>query len=167
MSKEKRTFSSLTLSDKKEFKRRYLEGESVNSLAEEFRVKRTSAQYYANKEWKQEKALMRAELFQKFSEDKKENFIKMSNASIIIMTRALQELAKRDQPPSIAEAKRATEILESLDKISRLDENKPTEITEERPITTVELKERLSIDPFSGVTEEVDYKELPDAKETN
>ena len=91
----------------------------------------------------------------------------MSNASIIIMTRALQELAKRDQPPSIAEAKRATEILESLDKISRLDENKPTEITEERPITTVELKERLSIDPFSGVTEEVDYKELPDAKETN
>lgn len=162
MSNEKRTYSSLTLSDKKEFKRRYLEGESINSLSEEFRVKRTSAQYYANKEWKQEKALMRAELFQQFSDDKKENFIKMSNASIIIMTRALQELAKRDNPPTIAEAKRATEILESLDKISRLDENKPTEITEERPITTVELKDKLSLDPFSGVVKEVEFKEVSD-----
>jgi len=162
VSNEKRTYSSLTLSDKKEFKRRYLEGESINSLSEEFRVKRTSAQYYANKEWKQEKALMRAELFQQFSDDKKENFIKMSNASIIIMTRALQELAKRDNPPTIAEAKRATEILESLDKISRLDENKPTEITEERPITTVELKDKLSLDPFSGVVKEVEFKEVSD-----
>ena len=162
MDKERRTFSSLTLSDKKEFKRRYLEGESINSLSEEFRVKRTSAQYYATKEWQQEKALMRAELFQQFSEDKKENFIKMSNASIIIMTRALQELAKRDNPPTIAEAKRATEILESLDKISRLDENKPTEITEERPITTLELKDKLSLDPFSGVVKEVEFKEIND-----
>ena len=164
--RKSKTFSELSSAKQEEFKNRYLTGEGILPLAREYNVKRSSAQYYADKYWKEELALARAELFQQFSKNKKEDFIRMSKSAMTIMRKALEELAKRDQPPSMMEAKRATEILESLDKITRLDDGKPTEISEERPITTIELQKKLSVDPFFQA-EVVEVKELPDAKETN
>lgn len=165
--KRSKTFMELSEDKREEFKQRYLTGEGILPLAREYAVKRSSAQYYADKYWKEELALKRAELFQEFSKNKKEDFIRMSQSAMTIMRKALEELAKRDQPPSMMEAKRATEILESLDKITRLDDGKPTEISEERPITTIELQKKLSVDPFFQQAEVVEVKELPNDKETN
>ena len=156
--KKSKTFMELPEIKRDEFKAKFLAGEGILPLSREYGVKRSSAQYYADKYWKDELALARAELFQQFSKNKKEDFIKMSQSAMKIMRKALEELAKRDQPPSMMEAKRATEILESLDKITRLDDGKPTEISEERPITTIELQKKLSFDPFfqkEEVVEEV------------
>lgn len=155
------TFSALPKSQQDEFKKRYLSGESILGLCKEFGVKRGSAQYYVNKEWKAEKELLRTELFKSFGEAKKQDFVEMSQSSIVIMKRALEDLARRGTPPTIMEAKRATEILESLDKITRLDENKPTEIRENTVVTTEDLRKRLSVDPFAI---EAEYEEIDEPK---
>jgi hypothetical protein len=154
----KKTFSKLPKNKQEEIKERYIQGETIMGLADEYGLTRTSIQYHANKHWDTEKELLKAELFQKFSSNKKENFLKMSQHSITIITRALQAMANNPNPPTVMEAKRATEILESLDKITRLDEGKPTDITEEKVATAKELREKLSIDPFADV-EEVEYVE--------
>lgn len=152
MSKDSlKTFSSLTKAQQKEFKERWLCGEGIKPLAEEFGVKRTSAQYYANSHWADEKEMLKAELFQAFTKTKQQDFIELSQSSIVIMKRALEDLARRATPPSIMEAKRATEILEALDKITRLDEGRPTDISEAVTITVDDLKDKLSIDPFANI----------------
>lgn len=158
-----KTFNNLEDKDKEAIKDRYLGGESIIALSEEYDIKRTSLQYYVNKNWKEEKALMEAELFQKFTTTKREAFLKMSDSSIKIIMKALEGISNREEPPTIAEAKKATEILESLDKITRLDEGKPTDIAEERVMTAIEVRQKLGLDPFykqsePKVVEEVEFE---------
>ena len=161
-----KTFNNLEDKDKEAIKDRYLGGESIIALSEEYDIKRTSLQYYVNKNWKEEKALMEAELFQKFTTTKREAFLKMSDSSIKIIMKALEGISNREEPPTIAEAKKATEILESLDKITRLDEGKPTDIAEERVMTAIEVRQKLGLDPFykpnelknSSIVEEVEFE---------
>lgn len=160
-------FTDLSKELQEEIKTEYLKGESLVSLAERYKVKRTTLSYHANKNWKQELELQRAELFSHFSKAKKANFIKMSESAIKVMTRALEDMADRDIPPSIREAKDAAVILESLDKITRLDDGSPTEIVAEKPISITELKAKLLLDPFSEgeEIEEIDYKEVKESSE--
>lgn len=155
-------FLDLPKEKQNEVKDKYLAGESLTSLAKEYGIARTSLSYHANKNWKVELELQRAELFSHFSKAKKANFIKMSESAIKVMTRALEDIADRDIPPSIREAKDAAVILESLDKITRLDDGSPTEIVAEKPISITELKAKLLLDPFSEgeEIEEIDYKEV-------
>lgn len=155
-------FLDLPKEKQNEVKDKYLAGESLTSLAKEYGIARTSLSYHANKNWKVELELQRAELFSHFSKAKKANFIKMSESAIKVMTRALEDMADRDIPPSIREAKDAAVILESLDKITRLDDGSPTEIVAEKPISITELKAKLLLDPFSEgeEIEEIDYKEV-------
>ena len=82
----------------------------------------------------------------------------MTSATIIVLTRALQSLAKREDAPTVSEAKSAASILDVLDKITRLDAGTPTDIiTEEKVVTVGELQKRISVDPFA---KEVQYKEI-------
>jgi len=160
VSKEK-TYTDLTKENQERLKQAYLEGESVKSLAESYGLKRTSLSYHANKYWKEELKLLRSELFESFSSSKRANFIKMSNSAIKVMSKALEELAIREHPPTIREAKDATLILESLDKITRLDDGNPTDIIAEKPISIIELQKKLQQDPFyEEEIEEVEFKEV-------
>ena len=161
MSKDK-TFTDLPKKDQERIKQEYLEGKSLAAISRENEIARTSLSYHANKYWKEELNLLRAELFSNFSTNKKANFIKMSESAIAVMSKALQELAEREYPPTIREAKDATVILESLDKITRLDDGSPTEIVAEKPISIKELKAKLALDPFSeeGEIEDATFKEI-------
>jgi transposase-like protein len=155
-------FSDLTDDQKERLKQQYLEGASLSDLSNRYGIARTSLSYHANKKWKQELELQRAELFSHFSKSKKANFIKMSESAIKVMTRALEDMADRDIPPTIREAKDATVILESLDKITRLDDGNPTEIVAEKPISITEIKAKLKLDPFyeENEIEEIEFKEV-------
>lgn len=142
-------------------KRRYMEYENVSAIARDLDIPRTSLNHYIQNYWEQERDLSKAELFAAFSETKKASFVEMSEASIKIIKRALAQLANRDNPPSVMEAKRATEILESLDKITRLDEGNPTEITGEKPMDLKDIQVIANLNPFAEV-EDADYKEIED-----
>jgi len=161
----KSKFSELPEDKQEEVKQRYLQGDSITSLAQIYGVARTSLSYHANRNWKKELELQRAELFSHFSNSKKSNFIKMSESAIRVMTRALEDMADRPMPPSIREAKDAAVILESLDKITRLDDGNPTDIIAEKPISISEIKKKLALDPFYDEgedIEEIEFKEVED-----
>jgi hypothetical protein len=160
-------FTSLPEADQERAKQLFLEGESISSISTQFNVARSSLSYHANKHWKKELDLQRAELFSHFTKSKRANFIKMSESAIRVMTRALEDMAHREIPPTIREAKDATVILESLDKITRLDDGNPTDIVAEKPISITSLKEKLMLDPFYKETEieEVEFKEFKEDSE--
>lgn len=161
MSKEELKFTDLPEDKQDKIKQEYLEGSSVSSLAAKYGVPRTSISYHANKKWKKELELARAELFSHFSSSKKANFIKMSESAMKVMARSLEELADRPMPPTIREAKDAAVIMESLDKITRLDDGNPTDIIAEKPISIKEIKQKLALDPFyEEDIDEADFKEI-------
>ena len=155
-----RKFTELSTESQAEAKRMYLEHFSIAEIARQFDVSRQSMSYHANKYWKSEKDLLRAELFQQFTENKRTAFTRMSQAAIDVMTRALEEQARRIEAPSIREAKDAVAILEALDKITRLDDGNPTEILAEKPLSITSLKAKLALDPFNTMEiEDADFSE--------
>lgn len=138
----------------------YMEYASPKEISDITGIARTTLSYHANTYWKQERDMMKADLFAKFSETKRANFVKMSQSSIEIIQRALADLARRENPPTVAEAKRATEILESLDKITRLDDGDPTEIVGEKPMDLKDIQVIAGLNPFNEEIEDADYKEI-------
>lgn len=139
-------------------KERYLNYESIAQIAKDLGINRISLQNYVNKGWRSERDLLRAELFQDLSSSKKASFVKLTQGALQVLARAMDTLAKRSEPPTMREAKDAASVMEALDKITRLDENKPTDIiASEKPITVIELKKKLQYDPF--------YQEIEDVKE--
>ena len=141
-------------------KKLYLEYSSVSEIARETGVVRTALQYHVNKEggWKYERDINRADLLSKVASARASEFADMTNYTIISLKRAVKSLAERTDPPTVQEAKGVAAILESLDKMTRLDEGKPTDIiTEEKVVTVKELQKKISVDPFA---KEVEFEEI-------
>jgi len=68
-------------------------------------------------------------------------------------------MALRPEGATPTELGKIAQVLESLDKITRLDDGKPTEITEEKPFAVDVLHKKIALDPFAQV-EEIEYKEI-------
>lgn len=134
-----------------ECKKLFMEYIPIKTIATQMSVPRTTIQYHATHNWHNEREMLRSEMFRNFAEQKKVVMTNMSEAALKILTRALEATAKADEPPSLRDAGQAAAILESIDKILRLDEGTATDITEVKATTTVELKKRLSSDPFADV----------------
>lgn len=147
--KQQRKWAELNDKEKELAKKCFMEYQSVASIAEELNVARTTIQYHANTHWMPEREMLRAELFSNFTASKKSNFIQMSEHSIKIINKALSHLSNRDEPPSAREAKDAVAILESLDKITRLDEGSPTDITGEKVMDLKDINKITSLVPFN------------------
>lgn len=146
----------------------YLEYKSVSEIAREVELPRSTLNHHIKRHWDHERKMCKAELFDALVDSKKVDFGKMTQASITVMTRALQDLATRDRSPNVHEAKKACEILDLLDKITRLDDGNPTDIiATEKPATIIEIKEKLALDPFQDEEEEeeIEFKELEHVKE--
>lgn len=142
-------------------KKMYMEYTPITDIAKEFKVARNTVSWHINaNSWHAERKLAESEVFMSFDDAKKVDFVRMTQAAATIMSRSLQELATRHEPPSINEATRAADILKTLDNILRLDDNKPTEITakSDKPIDEKQLREKLQKDPFSKLSKEKDEK---------
>ena len=129
----------------------YMKYESIASIGRTFNVSRTTVNWHINsKSWSADRKLAEAELLTQFSDSKKSDFISMTQSAVNVMARALEELSKRHEPPTMAEATKAGDILKTLDNILRLDEGKPTDIVEnqDKPLSSKELKDKLKKDPF-------------------
>jgi len=141
-------------------KKLYLEYNTVSSVAKDTGISRSSLQHHIKKDggWEYERNINRADLLSKVSAARASEFADMTNYTIISLKRAVKSLAERTDPPTVQEAKGVASILEALDKMTRLDEGKPTDIiTEEKVVTVAELQKRISVDPFA---EEVEYEEI-------
>ena len=147
----------------KKAKKLYMEYESISEAARATGISRSTLTYHVKKEdgWEYERNLARVELIENMKSAKKADFAKMTGSTITVLKRALHTLAQRDEPPTVNEAKGAASILEILDKITRLDEGEPTDIIHsEKPVTVVELKSKLKLDPFADDIQEIEYDEV-------
>ena len=164
MSKEQRKWNDLSQEEKDDAKARYMEYQSVASIAEEFNLARTTLQYHVKKSWETERELLKAELFSQFTKTKRAKSIEMSEASIRIISKSLQALASRAEAPTTREAKDATVILEALDKITRLDDGRPTDIIEEKVMDMNEIHSIATMVPFKKMEEieDASFEEVDD-----
>ena len=160
MSKKKKV-TDLTEQELAHAKQQYMEYKNISDIADQLGVARTSLSYHVNKKWKAEREVFKAELMHNFAANKRANFINISDSSIKVLQRALTDLANREIPPTMKEAKDAAAVIEALDKILRLDDNKPTDIisNQDKPIAQIDLRKKLSLDPFAEL-EEGEYKEI-------
>lgn len=145
-------------------KAQYMDYKSISAIARAFNVARTTVNWHINANaWKAERKLQESEIFTSFSDSKKVDFVKMTESAVKIMSRSLENLSTRHDPPTINEATRAADILKTLDNILRLDDGKPTDIVEntDKPIDGRELKKRLKADPFTKIEDEDEDTEKP------
>lgn len=138
----------------------YMDYQSLNEIEKQTGMNINSVKYHVREYWKRERDLNRAELFDLVTQTKKANFLAITDSTVRVMTRALQNLATRVEPPTIQEATKAAEILSTLDKITRLDEGKPTDIYDEKPVSVIELQKKLQLDPFYKEIDDANYEEI-------
>ena len=132
----------------------YMKYMPITELASTFNVVRSTVTWHINSNsWQAERKMAENEIFNSFTDAKKTDFVKMTQAAVEIMSRSLGHLATRHEPPSINEATRASDILKTLDNILRLDDGKPTDIVEnqDKPLTSKELKKKIAKDPFANM----------------
>jgi len=135
----------------------YMKYTPLSEIANTFNVVRSTVNWHINSNgWQGERKLAENEIFNSFTDAKKTDFVKMTQAAVEIMSRSLGHLATRHEPPSINEATRASDILKTLDNILRLDEGTPTDIVEnqDKPLTNKELKKKIAADPFANLEED-------------
>ena len=147
----------LSLRQVEAMKAMYMEYKSLSVIADTYGVSRSTVSWHINsKDWAADRKLSESEVFTSFTDAKKTDFIKMTQAAANILARSLQNLSTRHEPPTINEATRAADILKTLDNILRLDAGSPTDIVEnqDKPMDSKELKKKLSVDPFADMEEE-------------
>ena len=143
-----RGISELKLKKAKEM---FMNFEQVSKIARELKISRSSLDHHVKKPdgWELERNLRSAELFEQLNSSKKQDFTRMTQATIDILSKSLVNLSKRDRPPTMQEATAAAKILETLDRITRLDDGNPTDIiANEKPATVIEIQKKLKVDPF-------------------
>lgn len=155
------TKKKLTIKQLAAMKDMYLKYTSISEIARTFKVVRSTVSWHINaNSWQAERKLAESEILSSFTDAKKSDFVKMTQSAVNIMARSLENLATRNDPPSINEATRAADILKTLDNILRLDAGSPTDIVEnqDKPLDNKELKKKLAADPFANMEEENDKK---------
>ena len=140
---------------------------SLGEISKLENIPKSTLAYHSSKRWMAEREMNKAEIFATVTAAKKEQFSDITHNTVKIMQRALSHMASRTEPPTIMEAQKAADIMSSLDKIIRLDDNKPTEIaaTHDAPVTIEVIQEKLSLDPFAEV-DQVEFKEVKNEKDS-
>ena len=107
-------------------------------------------------------------MFARHDAEKRTSLIKGLENTQSILSRTLEHLAERDEPLSLAEAKRVAEIYKTLYDMTRLEDDKPTTITSEKAFDVEEIRKKLTNDPFGkknvvDITPKVEEKKLEES----
>lgn len=143
--------------DLKTAKELFMVFKPLTDIAQDLNIPYKTLVYHTSK-WKEERGLLRNEILKELSENKKTILSSLVGNSLECVDRAIMDLRNRDNPPSISEARMLTNIISEIDKILRLDDDKPTDIiAEHKPATVIELREKLKRDPF--YIEDAEFRE--------
>lgn len=147
-----RTLRKFTPEQVAKAKELFLDYKTAAEIAKATGVTKAAIYYYAKEGWNQERELKGAELFDKLSDSKKSDFAEMLVSSQRIVKNYLKDLEAQDRPDP-KDVKVAVQIITDLDKIMRLEREEEKEAPDdnEKPLTTDDLKKRLSADPFSDL----------------
>jgi len=120
---------------------------------------------YHTAKWKAERELLKSEILRELSENKKTILTSLVGNSLEIVDRVITSFKEGHRMPTISEARHMVSMVTDIDKILRLDEDKPTDIiSEHKPSTIIELRDKLKSDPF--YIEDADFKEIAYEKTT-
>ena len=118
---------------------------------------------YHSKKWEEERDMLRKVILKDLAENKKALLVSLTGNSLDCIDRAIRTLKERSKPPTIQEARNLTNIVAEIDRILRLDDGEPTDIiSQHKPATIIELKQKLKADPF--YIEDADFREIKDEK---
>lgn len=141
-------------------RRQYLNYASISEIARTLGVHRNTIGNYVHglKGWKKERDFAKNELLTELAENKAAHISRIYGTSLDVLTRFVDDLKNRDKALTLVEARNLASILDSIDKIARLDQGSPTDIiADTKPASVIEVREILKQDPF------IDYEEI-DAK---
>lgn len=114
---------------------------------------------YHSKKWENERDMVRKVILKDLAENKKAVLVSLTGNSLDCIDRAIKTLKERAKPPTIQEARNLTNIVSEIDRILRLDDGEPTDIiSQHKPATVIELKQKLKADPF--YIEDADFREV-------
>ena len=137
----------------------------LKEIAKVLNIKYRTLVYHKNK-WEEERNLIRKEILRDLADNKRAILVNLTSNSLDCVDRAIEDLKKRDKPPTIHEARLLTNIISEIDRIIRLDDGEPTDIiSEHKPSTVIELKAKLKKDPF--YIEDASFREIEDENTSN
>lgn len=129
----------------------YLGYNTLSSISADTKISRASLLYYIPK-WREERESLKSEIIDALSDSKKNLMYSIAKNGLEILGKSMEALSKSNRVLTAKEMIGITNIIESLDKITKLDEGNPTEILAEiRPATIVEVRKLLTNDPFLEV----------------
>lgn len=126
----------------------YLKYEPISAIEKTTGIGRSAIMYHIPK-WREIRDLAKSEVIDALSDGKKMLISSISKNGLEILAKSLAHLAASDRNLSVKEMRGVSDIIDSLDKIIKLDEGSPTEILAEvKPSTTFEIRKLLKSDPF-------------------
>lgn len=102
----------------------YMEHTPLSQIAREMNVPRSTLQYYENSMWRSERELVSSELLSTISSKRLHSLHELNGGGVKILSRAVQNLVTRKDPPSTREAMDIVKIMEVLDKLASYADNK-------------------------------------------
>jgi len=140
----------------------FMDFKPLKEISKTLDIKYRTLVYHKNK-WEEERNLIRKEILRDLADNKRTILVNLTSNSLDCVDRAIEDLKKRDKPPTIHEARLLTNIISEIDRIIRLDDGEPTDIiSEHKPSTVIELKAKLKKDPF--YIEDAVFREIDDEK---
>lgn len=132
---------------------------SIAEIARELGVARPTISYHIDKGWKAERIIRRNELALELTESKAAIMSSTFSASYKGVNAWVEKVTSPDHDLKPHEVRTLMQIIESMDKIVRLDAGSPTDIiADTSPIPVIEIRKKiLEADPF---LEDVDFKEI-------
>jgi hypothetical protein len=160
MSNTKMTEEELTRA-----KKDYMNYVPVAEIARKLNHKRETVQYHVNEKWRSERTLRKNTLSAEFADAKGALMNHTFSSSFKGIKAWVDTVTQPGYPMKPHEAKTLMSIIESMDKIMRLDQGSPTDIiSETRPVSVVEIRKQiLASDPFAPKQiEDTSFKEIED-----
>lgn len=140
----------------------YLKYNPLEDIIKASGIPRASILYYIPK-WKKDRELQKIEIIEALTDSKRGLMSTIAKHGLEILARSIQGLNDSKQILEPKEMSKIADIIDSLDKITKLDSGAPTEILAEiKPATIIEIQQLMNKDPFA---ERIDYVEHEEIKE--
>lgn len=145
--------SAITEKQLEEAKALFMAFTPVVHIAEKLDVNRSTLNNHLRKQkWREERDTFSNELISEIAANKKTQLTKISGLTANVLIKSLEALNKAKKPLTLREARDAAALFETLDKILKLDEGRPTDIiATEKPATIIEIQRRLNNDPLQNI----------------
>lgn len=133
----------------------YMDYVTPTAIAKETGIPRTTLVYHIQTYWKPKRLEHTTELMQTVSAARREDFSLLTGSALKIMNRALKTVTTRKTPPTLKEALDAAKVLDTIDRITRLDQAAENENSSSNDqVSSKELIKRLqTADPFFEIEE--------------